>query len=164
MLEKALKAKTRKALLSSIIKETSKIGIHLERPKWSVFAVGVLKINIFVCFSKRALDPFGPEKGSVKIVQQSFQWHFWKPKTTLQDASKGLPWPKNRSRMPAETCFQIFPGPGLKIAPGCFQESIFEHFQAQAQKSLQELSRNIVLTISRPRPKNRPRTLPENYF
>ena len=58
--------------LSSIIKENTKIGINLERPKSGVFVIGVFKNNIFLYFSPRAPGPFGAKKGGLKIAQKFF--------------------------------------------------------------------------------------------
>ena len=33
--------------LSSTIEDNTKIGMHLERPKWAVFVIGVVKIVVF---------------------------------------------------------------------------------------------------------------------
>ena len=57
----------------------------------------------------------------------------------FQNASRELflsifrPRPKKRSRSLPGIDFQRFPGPGPKVAPGDFQGTIFQHFQAQAQ-------------------------------
>ena len=89
---------------------------------------------------------------------------------SLQNASRELclsisrPTLKNRTRSILESYFQGFPAPGPKVAPEGFQGTIFKHFQAQAQKSLQKPSRKLFSKSSKPSPKSCARKLSGNYF
>ena len=92
-------------------------------------------------------------------IQKSLQKDFGKLFLSIS-----RPRPQNRSRGLPAICFQAFPGPGPKIAPEGFQEAIFKHFQAQAQKSFQKPSRKSFSSISKPRCKNRSRSFPGAIF
>ena len=111
----------------------------------------------------RRMGPGSLQKAILEDFQaQAAEWAQEAPRNPFYSISK--PRPQNGPKKLRERHCGAFPSPGARMGPGSSQNLILKYFRTQAAECAQGASRKSFWSISKPRPQNEPRKLPEGHF